>query len=198
MTCVKRPLLYHKNLAIQGCGVSSRLRRGFSLIELLVVMVVITALAGLTYGYIDYARHRSLLAASEGLVQSVATAIVNHQGRYWQFLDQGQLRSVPIFDVNRDGLLDGDPVRINAVNPNTYSASLVASEYPGFLGLTGVGLPRRNVNELGQVVDSWGQALRIAFDAQRYGANRFGIWSIGPDGVDGTIDDIRSWESLHE
>ena len=180
-----------------GCFTQSQ-RHAFTLIELVVVMGVIAAMAALTYGYLDYARHRAELAATEGLVQSVATAIVNHQGRYWQYLDGGQMRSVPIFDVNRDGLLDGDPVKINAITSGSFSDAIVDSGYSGFLGTTATDLPIRNLDEQAQVIDSWGQVLRINFDAQRYGANRFGIWSIGSDGIADNLDDVKSWESVNE
>ena len=80
----------------------------------------------------------------------------------------------------------------------TFTDALVDSEYEGFRGTTRSDLPIVNLDEQGQVIDSWGYVLRIDFHVERYGANRFGIWSIGPDGLANTIDDIKSWETVNE
>ncbi|TVR14743.1 MAG: prepilin-type N-terminal cleavage/methylation domain-containing protein [Planctomycetota bacterium] len=170
----------------------------FTLIELVVVMVVITAMAAMTYGYMDYARQRSLVSGTEAIVHSVATAIVNHQARYWQYSVDGELRNAPMFDVNQDGILDGDPQRINQAYPETYSKAIIDSDYKGFLDTVGMAIPVRHVNDLGQIIDSWQQPLRIDRHPHRYGANRVGVWSDGPDGITDSLDDIRSWQVTHD
>jgi predicted alpha/beta hydrolase family esterase len=166
-------------------------------------MLIISVIAGLTYGYLDYAKHRSNLAATEALVQGVATAIVNHQAKSWSYQVSGSSKVAPIFDVNRDGILDAEPTLANAAtDPDPFSSSIIASEYTGFIDIAQPTIPKRNVDSQEQVVDAWGHPLRIAYARQIYGANGFGIWSPGIDGIDdpfeGLRDDIRSWENVRE
>ena len=120
-------------------------------------------MAALSYGYLDYARHRSAIAATDGLVQSVATAIVNHQGTLLAIYGWRQMRSVPNFDVNQDGILDGVPEKVNAVSADTFNAAIINSGYEGFLSTTGTDLPIRNLDEQGQVIDSWGMFCALVF-----------------------------------
>lgn len=47
----------------------------------------------------------------------------------------------------------------------------------------------------GPTADSWGKPLVMRCGANLpAGAKGFAVWSLGPDGVDGTADDIKSWE----
>ncbi len=89
-----------------------------------------------------------------------------------------------------DGFLDGDPQR-----EGSFSQHLIDSGYSGFIAMTQPPIAKRNVNDKRQVVDEWKLPLRIAFGADVYGPSGFGIWSTGPDLLQGTKDDITSWES---
>lgn len=49
-------------------------------------------------------------------------------------------------------------------------------------------------NENGAAPDPWGAPLRWACGADLpKGATDVAFWSLGPDGVDGTSDDVHSW-----
>lgn len=41
-------------------------------------------------------------------------------------------------------------------------------------------------------LDSWGRPYNYASPG-RYNSNTYDVWSVGPDGVDGTVDDIGNW-----
>jgi prepilin-type N-terminal cleavage/methylation domain-containing protein len=96
---------------------------------------------------------------------------------------------------------------------NTFTASqrkdLVVSGYTGFYKMVRPPISTRFVNKRKQVIDSWGQPLRIAYAADTYGGSSFGVWSAGPDKKDNTgpgpdgiwdtrddvsNDDITSWK----
>ncbi len=42
-------------------------------------------------------------------------------------------------------------------------------------------------------IDPWGQVYHYAFPGPHNGADHFDAWSTGPDGLDGTADDIGNW-----
>jgi hypothetical protein len=51
-----------------------------------------------------------------------------------------------------------------------------------------------SVDDLGVGTDPWGQPYRMRCgDGLPAGVSGVAIWSIGPDGVDGNADDVRSW-----
>jgi prepilin-type N-terminal cleavage/methylation domain-containing protein len=78
-------------------------------------------------------------------------------------------------------------------SPSGYG--LFTSGYTGFYDMVQPSIHKRFVNKKHQVVDSWGQPLRIAFAANTYGASWFGVWSAGPDLKDDTEDDLCSWKT---
>jgi hypothetical protein len=65
--------------------------------------------------------------------------------------------------------------------------------YAGFLAMTGFDAPGWAAGPARQVIDHWNRPLHLAWSARAYGAHGFGVWSLGPDGGDGTGDDITSW-----
>ena len=181
-------------------------RRGFTLLELLVVISVIAALAAVGLPTINYMRHKAQVAATEAVVKQVAMTISVRQERHHTIDDgSGNLVTFPIWDVNDDGLLDGNPEKEQPVlaADRKYPAVVLAEPEPyrGFINTVSFEVAERHVDELGRVVDAWRQPLRIAYGAGAYGSLGIGVWSIGDDGVDGfatghdgTDDDITSWK----
>lgn len=138
-----------------------------------------------------------------------------------RLLDQ---RSYPLWDLpadptditTRDGLLDGTHVEEEDGTWRPFNEI-----YPGYRGfVVGVGFDHQPEDlywadttgdgegdqETGMLMDSWGQPLRIrVFDPEDtaafgsppvnpFGAQWYGVWSAGPDGIDDTEDDITSWD----
>jgi hypothetical protein len=46
----------------------------------------------------------------------------------------------------------------------------------------------------GDAEDPWGNAILVRCTDLPPGAFAIAVWSLGPDGQDGTTDDVRSWE----
>jgi len=177
--------------------------RGFTLIELVVVVGVIAALAAIGIPTLLYMRHKGDVAATESVIQAMTTALVEHQQKSMLVLDGGEERVFRLWDMNSDGILDGDPAEEAAILDagDAYPDPPLAADppYAGPVAMTAPTLPERFVDEYGRILDAWQRPLRIAFDPDAYGAHGFGIYSVGEDGVaaplDGAVeDDVRGWE----
>ncbi|MBA3683692.1 MAG: type II secretion system protein [Planctomycetes bacterium] len=182
-----------------------RTASGFTLIEMLIVLGVIAALIGMAIPLASYTRDRANSSATESLVRALATAISGHQAKVLsidEVLPGGahRLRTLQLWDVNGDGLVDGDPQAENAVlAPSAqYPAPIISSGYRGAMRTLNPAVPRRLLDTAtDRPIDAWKRPLRIGFAAGVYRSHRFGVWSAGRDGVDTTSDgdDIRSWEN---
>ena len=190
-------------------------RAGFTLIELMVVIAVIAILASIGIPTWLHMQKKAAVDSTRTLVNAVATAIASYPMRNWQVAILVPASSPPryeprigrLFDLNGtgsglgvrmtgDGILDGDPKLENTQAAGSFPDDVIESGYTGFITMTQPPIAKRNVDAgTKRVVDAWKQPLRIAFGADVYGPAGFGIWSIGPDKVQGTRDDITSWES---
>lgn len=170
-------------------------RVGFTLTELLVVISVIVALAGIGYPSYTWLRDRAEYDSARTLVTAVAAAIGGHPTRQVTIpLADGRMRVHALWDMNADGWLDGEPALDDRFDAATRTLAAGVG-YRGFLGTTRAALPPRNVDpDTKRVIDPWGNVLRIDLKAETYGSSFFGLWSPGPDGIDGTEDDITSWK----
>ena len=181
--------------------ISFSYHRGFTLVELAVVIGVMLALAAISIPTLSYMQHRGRVAATDAVVRTVAMKITEYPAKSWMIEVNGQMQVYPIFDVNRDGILDGTPSLENTALSSSakYSSVILTSSYRGFFAMTHPVLPKKHVEESTmRVLDAWGFPLRIAFADSVYGSSGFGVWSVGPDGLTSTGttagDDIRSWE----
>lgn len=177
---------------------SGSVRRAVTLVELLVIVATIAALAAMTLPAIGYAQRRARANGTSELILAVGAAIASYPQRQVSVPARGE-RSLKdgavrrLWDFDQDGILDGDPAK----DPGFAELDRTAAghvAYRGFLASTGVAVPGRHVDAEGRVVDAWRRPLRIAFAADAYGSTGFGIWSDGPDGIEGNDDDLRSWD----
>jgi type II secretory pathway pseudopilin PulG len=95
-----------------------------------------------------------------------------------------------------------------------FDTDLIQTGYSGFYDMCQPAIAKKFVNRRHQIIDAWGQPLRIAYAAKTYGASAFGVWSAGPNMVDaqdtdatgspldvfpngskGPSDDITSWKN---
>jgi prepilin-type N-terminal cleavage/methylation domain-containing protein len=191
-------------------------RAGFTLMELLVVITIILAIAGMLIPSISYFRRQMNESATGSLVRSVAAAITTYpkrdvsvpnppvtvpptlpdpglvnlrKRRLWDFNSGSDLTSPPVYDR----ILDGDPDLDPGFAPVDSTAARFAG-YRGFLGMTGMAAPKGNVDAEGRLLDNWKRFIHISFSADAYGSAWFGVWSNGADGLEGTADDICSWK----
>jgi len=49
------------------------------------------------------------------------------------------------------------------------------------------------INDLKKLKDPWGHELQYAKDGEFNGEGKYDLWSMGPDGEDGSDDDIGNW-----
>lgn len=161
------------------------------------VIAVVVALAGLSIpGYSAY-RERAKANASTALVHAVGAAIDGFRSQNWTYeTSPGQRVSVPLWDLNGDGLLDGDPTRENAAGASpVFTAAVIASGYRGCLDLAQPVVGERFVDPQRRIVDAWGTPLAVAFGPRAYAGGNYGVSSAGPDLTHGTADDLTSWET---
>lgn len=175
-------------------------RTAFTLIEVLVVITVIATLVGLGFSAGTAAARRARITGSAALVSAVTATIASRQDRSLSVPRPGGMRHYQLWDVNRDGLLDGEPTVEQASLPpaERYPAEVLAIGYKGFIKTTGMSLSPSFIDRSGRVVDSWKHPLRIRWATEIYGANGFGVWSAGADGLDngatGVGDDLLGWK----
>ncbi|MBA3683920.1 MAG: hypothetical protein H0W72_01565 [Planctomycetes bacterium] len=167
-------------------------RTGFTLLELLVVMLVIIALAGLGLATYTAVQTKAKIDASRMAVMAVSSSLAR------------QLKSVVVcgsianptmrqyWDWNGDTLVDGAP-DLDPAFDVAARADATANNYLGTLASARIAIPRGQVDAFQRPLDAWKRPLRIAIASNIYGASPYGIWSTGKDGIDGTADDLTSW-----
>jgi prepilin-type N-terminal cleavage/methylation domain-containing protein len=165
-------------------------RRGFTLIELLLVLTVVAMLAGLSLAGWKVAMNQSKLGRTRTLVAALAAAIAAYPERTTAIPATRQVRL--LWDFNDNGLLDGEPAT-DASFTATQRSEAAACGYRGLLAMTGMAMPNGMVGTGAVPIDAWKNPIRIAFAVEIYGASGLGLWSAGPDGQDGTADDLTSW-----
>lgn len=175
--------------------------QGFTLIEIAIVIAVMLGLLALALPTLAGTLADSRETGTRAVVLTVHGAIANDPRKVWQVENSGVITSYRIWDVNQDGLVDGDP-SLEDADP-AYPAAVTADDtYQGLVKMLRPVLPETFVNDAAQPIDAWGRPLRIAYKADIYGAVGVGIWSAGADGIDGTYgddsDDIRSWEAASD
>ena len=173
---------------------------GWTLTELVIVLCILLVLLSLGFVIWTMIRHRVAVGSTTALVGSVATAITTYQTKTWTWqvtppgTPTAQTRTDHLFDLNHDGLIDGRPAVIASdTEDGGFAPEILASGYQGFVAMTRPDLKKSSIARNLQLVDAWKHPLRIAFAARIYGTQGFGVWSAGPDGIDGTADDLQSW-----
>lgn len=167
------------------------MRRGFTLVELLIVMAVIIALMAMGYGVWATMQAR---ARAQGTQAIVAAALLDCPPPGKQLTvtcrDGTPKYHWTLGQSPGDESIDGDPARYPAAHVIRTRAP---DDYRGFVSMSGFTAPA-GVNALGQPLDRYGRPLRARFDPAAFGPGGYGVWSAGPDGLDGTADDIVSWD----
>jgi prepilin-type N-terminal cleavage/methylation domain-containing protein len=198
-----------KMLNIDPCTV--RGRRGFSLIELLVVMAVILILVSLLMPAIASAYRKARWMRVRQDVSSLHTALMAYQNEYgcWptNMTDSGQdvgsniERTYPAGGIEVDKKLVDLMRGQDVLSQNPRQIAFMTNLQQGATG---------NINAKGQFVDLAGNPYKYMLDFNydnqvliRYGAGdeiklnkTVAVWSRGPDKQDGAKfrkDDIRSW-----
>ena len=133
-------------------------RRGFTLMEVLLVLVILVILGSLAVGIFQGTREGANIDAATAQISLIESAID---------LYQLHMNAYP------SSLQDLVQSPADAANPNKWRGPYL----------------KRNIT-----LDPWGNEYQLVAPGQ-HNQNTYDFWSYGPDGADGTEDDIGNWES---
>jgi general secretion pathway protein G len=133
-----------------------RSRRGFTLIEVLMVLIILVIIASLAVGTFTQQRNKAMINAAAAQIGLFKTPLeLYNQDMY-------------MYPTSNQGLAA-------LCNPPADASSSAWSGYMESIPL-----------------DPWKREYRY-MSPGRYNQNSYDLWSVGPDGVDGTADDIGNW-----
>jgi len=152
---------------------------GFTLVELLAVITIITMLAALVVGGASYALRKAAMARCYANMETIKNALSDYSldhGGYPLGTEDGSGQSLLYKALISDPLNNGRPT--GEKNPYLHDTSFVTKSSPL------------------QLVDPWGNYYRYKAPGG-YNQNGVDLWSCGPDGNDdkGLKDDINNWSS---
>jgi len=172
-------------------------RDGFTLIEIMVVIAIMALLAGMLLGGIGAAKAKAKKTEARSAVSQIATAWNSYFADYKRFPNEMKGDSFDLSAMNEDAvhIMHGD------YNLTDYPAH---SKYK-------TKNPRQTAyldfheGHVGGYLDPWGHVYQLSLDEKPYDSKvnvpgltglqfSVAVWSMGPDGLNGTADDIRSWD----
>jgi general secretion pathway protein G len=133
------------------------LKAGFTLIEVLLVLVILVILASFAVTYFTGTRDRANIDAARtqiGLVKSAIRFYHLHMNQYPTALEE--LTTSPS----------------DSSKSSQWAGPYLEKQVP---------------------LDPWGRAYQYVAPGKR-SPTTFDIWSLGPDGIDGSDDDIGNWQ----
>jgi general secretion pathway protein G len=136
-----------------------RRRSGFTLVEVLLVLVILVILGSLVAFQATNTQKKALLKAAKAQIGAFETPLDEYQ------LDVGQL---PSTSAGLDALVNAPP---EAQGTSKWQGPYLKKAVP---------------------MDPWSRPYQYANPGRR-NPNSFDIWSLGPDGADGTDDDVGNW-----
>lgn len=171
---------------------------GWAMIVFIILCLLLLILIAIGFPFWAMVSARVKVNATDALVNSVATAITTYQQKTWQWSEgpssEPHMQIYHIFDLNRDNRIDGHAAVVaSPTMDGGFPPAVIASGYTGFIDMAKPAIKKTFISRQGIPIDAWLRPLRISFAAKVYGVQGFGVWSAGPDGVDGTADDLKSW-----
>ena len=146
---MRKPMLPRRRIA----------RRGLTLIEVLLVLVILVMIASLTVVAVIPMQRSAYMRAAETQIKAFKTPL------------QAYRIDVGTFPNTSQGLEALRNPPSDLASPNKWRGPYLESPVP---------------------LDPWGNPYRYEYPG-RYEADGPDIWSYGPDGIDGTEDDIGNW-----
>ena len=172
-------------------------RDGFTLIEIMVVIGIMALLASMLLGGLKAARNKAKKTDARRAVDQIVTAWNSYYADYKHFPDEGNGTSYDITSMNDDAIhiLHGNYDLGRYPGHSVYKEKNPrGTQYLDFYeGYTG------------GYKDPWGNIYQVALDQSPYDSKvdvpgisglqfSAAAWSMGPDGINGTPDDVRSWD----
>ena len=176
--------------------------RGFTLVELLTVVTIILILSGLVLGVSAFVQRKANIDRAKVQLELFNLKITEYKNDaggslpttteedvearsgiiIYRMLYGDGIGADGIAGTEDDGALDGRPdegaiVYLPDLDPNNNKQNMIDKK--------GGDLPV-------EVEDPWGNPWRFRNDADKKNPD-FDLWSHGPDGENGTADDIKNW-----
>lgn len=140
-------------------------KRGFTLVELLIVIALVLLLSALSVGVIVTVVYQAQITRTEGIIRRLDVALQNYRIEHAAYPPgDGSARALePYLCTPRKSYLDGRTVA------------------------------RKPLLDNAEFVDAWGHEIRYENPGAR-NASGVDVWSPGRDGLDGSADDVANWE----
>lgn len=163
-----------------------RRRRGYTLIEMLVVLFIVSVLAGLILGGLSAARKTNQIKRTEFQITSLKARLNDYE---MDFRDYPKTTGGA---EDEEAIEGGETLLLGLRKDDKNGPYIKFDEYRTI---------DRDEDGLKEIVDVWGYPLRYLHHTS-YGRERpcrrtFRLWSVGPDGISDPLnpqsDDITSW-----
>jgi prepilin-type N-terminal cleavage/methylation domain-containing protein len=187
----------------------AKLRRGFTLIEILVVVGIIAVLASLAFPVAQSVMQRAYKVRAQAMVMGIKTSVGNYQTDYNKFPISGSAGETPILTDDTSDLISvligQNQSNLNPKEIRFLDAPMGKNDRGGLI----------TTGSSWSLVDSWGKPYSVIMDANydnvidnpdisnedqniSSGAppqlpTQVAVYCNGQDGNEGTRDDIVSW-----
>ncbi|MCX7803618.1 MAG: type II secretion system protein GspG [Planctomycetota bacterium] len=152
--------------------------RGFTLVEMLVVIAIITILAGLVLAGVTAARRHAKEKAAESTIKRIELAATRYETDFGDYPDSGGMDGV----AGCENLLE-------ALKSTAKSGPYIeGNEFRE---------TDSNRNGRPEIADEWGRPFRyVHHKYYKVAPNKrtYRLFSVGADGKEDTDDDIRNWD----
>lgn len=167
-------------------------QKGFTLLELMVVIAIIAVLFSITVAGVGWYREKTKISTTEVLIKSVGRALDEYKldNNGYPSGDGGEISTSEVYAVLY-GDMDGDE------NPDSGATVYLPELDPKLTGA------KNNVRKSGSnyvVVDGWKNPLRYQSPGEMNPEESFDLWSLGKDGKGGPDspeeeqrDDVKNW-----
>lgn len=174
---------------------------GFTVIEMLVVITVISILAGILLPSLGTAQKRAKMTRTQGIIDSITMALKQYRTDYVAYPPDSDIPTIS----------SGTPTTATCVYYYS-AATFIAGENSNNISAGPYMEYRQKDKEittqqadmdgdgtsddtLFEIVDAWGNPLIFDSTSPPNNTNSFDLYSYGPDGSDdnGNDDDIKNW-----
>ncbi|MDD5269789.1 MAG: type II secretion system protein GspG [Candidatus Omnitrophica bacterium] len=156
-------------------------KRGFTIIELIVVMTIIMMLAGLVAAAAGTARQRALIARTRAMIAGIETGI----GMF-----QSDLGGYPSDGANTD--LYNCLMTSTSGSYEIGTRTLLVSTNTNWAGPY-MTFKDNDLTGGNRVIDAWGTVFLYTNPDTSHGGSYVDIRSAGPDRTYGNTDDVTNW-----
>jgi len=149
--------------------VEKRMKKGISLIEILVVLVIISIIASFSLPAIHKARLKGLITKTKTTIDSLEAALSMYETDMGDYPESDGTGSKVLYQF-----LVGPIENENWKGPY-------------------IRLRKVDIDKEGNILDAWNNSIIYQYPQTKYENTPYIIFSFGPDGKKETKDDIGNW-----